>query len=383
MTRRGVRLLFCALVLLLCAFSTGSPVFLLPAVLFLLMLLYAWLSTYLCVRTLTFETALEHPRIRRGEDTGLQVRLHARSFLPVAPLTLSMRLSAGVEEEVLTCHVLFGRDQVLQCRVHGTHVGLLCPGVHHCTVTDLSGLWCRRVTPGGETARLQVLPLPFDVESLKFAPGDSGLGTMERATEDLSSPEDFRSYQSGDPMKKIHWKLSVRKQELVVRRYEEPTLPEAMVLMDSPRLSPDTENGLRVRDALLETAASVLLHEKRMDHSVRMPLQSSHPMELSSRMEDTLILENLCLADFPETGPFEEVLALETRRMRKIGCTVIITGHLTGNLVDMMISMRRMGPTLRLYLITFQPEDPEIQPMIVRLQNALCEVCYVTPAQKS
>ena len=44
-----------------------------------------------------------------------------------------------------------------------------------------------------------------------------------------------------------------------------------------------------------------------------------------------------------------------------------------------MRSMRRMGPYVRLYLVTFTPEDAALLPMISRLQNAGVEVCYVTP----
>lgn len=83
--------------------------------------------------------------------------------------------------------------------------------------------------------------------------------------------------------------------------------------------------------------------------------------------------------DFSETDRFERVLILETRRMRKTGCTVIITARLNGSIVDAIIRMRRMGPYVRLYLVTFTPDDPRVLPMISKLQQATVEVCYVAP----
>ena len=78
----------------------------------------------------------------------------------------------------------------------------------------------------------------------------------------------------GDSLKRVHWKLSARKRELVVRRFEEPVLPEALVLMDcSPPPSwghPEAEAD--VRDSLLETAASVMNSQMITDHAVRLPL---------------------------------------------------------------------------------------------------------------
>lgn len=78
-----------------------------------------------------------------------------------------------------------------------------------------------------------MLPVPFDVEPLTFAAGDMGVETMRRAMEDPSSPNDFRAYQQGDPLKRIHWKMSARKRELIVKQFEEPALPDALVMLDT------------------------------------------------------------------------------------------------------------------------------------------------------
>ena len=85
--------------------------------------------------------------------------------------------------------------------------------------------------------------------------------TMRRAMEDPSSPNDFRAYQQGDPLKRIHWKMSARKRELIVKQFEEPALPDALVMLDTspPQLAegmPEDQSAF-LKDALLETAASV------------------------------------------------------------------------------------------------------------------------------
>ena len=227
-----------------------------------------------------------------------------------------------------------------------------------------------------------MLPMPFSVEALKFAPGDPGSEVMARATEDVSNPADFRNYQPGDAMKKIYWKLSARKGDLMVRRYEEPVLSDALVLMDcSPPPSwghPEAEAD--IRDTLLETAASIMTSQSGSDHAVRLPLMGAHPIELEKNMGMPLILENLARVDFSETDKFERVLLLETRRMRRVGATVVISARLSSRIVDVMIRMKRMGPTVRLYLVTFTPDDPLVLGMVSKLQQAEVEVCYVTPA---
>ena len=60
---------------------------------------------------------------------------------------------------------------------------------------------------------------------------------------------------------------------------------------------------------------------------------------------------------------------------------MVVSARLNSRMVDVMSAMRRMGPYLRLYLITFDPDDQTKLPLISKLQSAGVEVCYVTPVQ--
>ena len=48
-------------------------------------------------------------------------------------------------------------------------------------------------------------------------------------------------------------------------------------------------------------------------------------------------------------------------------------------MVDIMTRMHRSGPNIRMYLVTFAPEDENVLPLIARLRHAGIEVSYVTP----
>ena len=206
---------------------------------------------------------------------------------------------------------------------------------------------------------------------------------MARASEDITSPSDVRAYQQGDAMKKIHWKLSMRKQELMVRRFEAPVMPDALILLDcsTPPRTADDSAQLDLRDALLETAASVMQQNIQTDHPAKLPIHGDHPVELDKGMGMPVILEALARVDFTAPDKFDRMLLLEMQRMRKVGCTVVVSARLNSRMVDVMIAMRRMGPYMRLYLITFDPEDRTKLPLISKLQSAGIEVCYVTPVQ--
>lgn len=367
--------------LLLAAFSTGSPIFLAGAVLIALMVAFSFLGVWQAARTLEVQSDLSGRSVQRGESVMLTVTVKHKGIIPIAPMLLELYATPDTPETAVRLKDAPGRTQKLTLPFHATHVGVSSPGVKSCTVEDLFGFFSMTKQPKAAQSELLVLPMPFQVEQLTFAPGDSGLETMARATEDVTNPSDIRAYMPGDALKKIHWKLSARKRELVVRRFEEPVLPDALVLMDcSPPPSwghPEAEAD--VRDSLLETAASVMNSQMATDHAVRLPLLGEHPVELDKAMGMPMILENLARVDFSETDKFERVLLLETRRMRKVGATVVISARLSSHMVDVMIRMRRMGPIVRLYLVTFTPDDPMVLPLISKLQQGQIEVCYVTP----
>ena len=92
-----------------------------------------------------------------------------------------------------------------------------------------------------------------------------------------------------------------------------------------------------------------------------------------------LVLENLAMLDFSETDRFERVLTLESRRLRKVGCLVIISARLTSAMVDVMTRLHHLGPALRFYLVTWTPEDLNLRPLISRLQQDGAQVCFIQP----
>ncbi len=70
---------------------------------------------------------------------------------------------------------------------------------------------------------------------------------------------------------------------------------------------------------------------------------------------------------------------MQLGELRKTGAVVIITTRLGSSVVDLFIRMKRMGPDVRLYFVTFYADGKRTLPLVGRLQQAGIEVCYVTP----
>ena len=369
------------LLLLTVALCTGSQLFLLLSVLVAAAVLWNLLAVLWASATLRVEGEMAEQTVHRGEDLVFSLRMRHRGLIPVAPLLLEIADPSGTLDREIRLKNIPWRVQSLHLPVNAAHVGVFPVGLRACVVEDLLGIVRKRVILTDTSFSLTVLPRTFSTEPLTLSPGDPGSEIMARATEDLNAPSDVRSYQPGDAMKKIHWKLSLRKGELIVRKFDEPILQDVLILMDCSRPPswghPQAEAD--IRDALLETTASVLKDQASTDHQVRLPLLGHHPVDVDKSMGLPIAMDYLARVDFSETDRFERVLIMESRRLRKVGCVAVVSARLNIPMVDIMIRMHRSGPNIRFYLITFAPEDENVLPLISRLKQAGIEVSYVAP----
>ena len=170
-----------------------------------------------------------------------------------------------------------------------------------------------------------------------------------------------------------------------MRNFETPAPPDTLILLDTAvpaGAEKGSERGYALRDALCETAVAIARMQTADGSPVRLPLYGEHANEYTSDTAGNLALLQQMLArqTFDGQEDFSRILKLELRRMRRTGATIIITTRLNAAIVDAVSSIRRMGPSARLYLVTYTPEKEEYLPYVSSLQHHLVEVCYVTPA---
>ena len=382
MTRRGWAALAVLVTSAASALSLGNALYLYIALLLALVFAYAFFSCLWARLTARCGQRLSSASVSRGESVSLTVHTEHRCLLPVSGMR-GIFLHNGQEQECLFSARPF-HAQERRLPLDARHVGIFDTGLKDLSVSDVFGLFRFRI-PIQASSPLTVLPRPFDIEKPRMILGDEGSAALGRTQEDYNAPDDVRAYRTGDAMKRIHWKLSSRKRELLVRRFEMPAPPDTLILLDceEPLGGEDVNEGKAcLRDAMCETAVAVARMQMEDGSPVRLPMYGKRANEFSSDHAEglTLLQEMLAAQPFGGGEDFARVLNLELRRMRRTGAAVVITTRLDARVVEGVTHIRRMGPSVRLYLVTYTPEAPDYQPYVARLQHHLVEVCYVTPA---
>jgi uncharacterized protein (DUF58 family) len=112
------------------------------------------------------------------------------------------------------------------------HCALLELRADKARVTDYLGLFFLPV-PAPRPARLLVEPVAVDPGVLELPEQAQGCASPHAATrKGLGEDYELREYQPGDPMRSVHWKLSSKWDELIVRSPADTAVPMPLITFD-------------------------------------------------------------------------------------------------------------------------------------------------------
>ncbi|WP_018684572.1 DUF58 domain-containing protein [Actinokineospora enzanensis] len=143
------------------------------------------------------------------------------------------------------------------------------------TVTDPFGLAEFERELAG-TSRLVVVPR---VVPLNGVPGGSGLGSGEDGSVRLNAGQGeddavVRPYRQGDDLRKVHWRSTAKRDEMMVRVEESPWRGGTTVLLDHRIAGHRGVGAASSLEWAVSFAASVCVHLHRHGHPVRLVTES-------------------------------------------------------------------------------------------------------------
>ena len=322
--------------------------------------------------TLKFDIKGVKLRVERGDRMTAVFTVRHACPLPVASIRVLLNVPsayAPTQEVNVSCPPFVRRTfrQVIHC----PHRGVYRAGVTRISVTDVFSLVCLSRDPGVGLAKLEVLPRARTVTPLRLNTIDQGPQTIRRAVEDNASPSDVRSWQEGDELKKVHWKLSLRKRELLVRTYEETARPDTLIIPDLGQANAMKDQQLTLEDCICEAALGAALAQLRAGYPVRMPLVGSKPTEISGQFpaDITAFTDALLRAQFDSPYGYEQVLMPMMARFQRTGGAVLVTARLTTRIADMALRTQRAGVATRLVWVS-EDDREESMALIERLKMA-------------
>lgn len=202
---------------------------------------------------------------RTQEDEVLEIETLIKNggFLPASSLVLEENLPCANEQEKKSLSLIgfLGPGSFLRIRY-----SCLCPSrgkykigpfvVYF--VDPLNLFFLKRTYP--QYCELYVYPRTFNIRKfpnlIKGIPPWFGLETA-RVSADEDEFFGTREYKEGDPIKKIHWLSTARKNQLIVKQFQRQTFFRATIVFNLEKNKNFGEGKERVAEYIIKIAASV------------------------------------------------------------------------------------------------------------------------------
>ena len=379
MSGRCIGVLAAMITLLAAGLTTGACIYYYLFLILGLLLIYGLISVLWTLMTVRVSMKGMKNRALRGEKLMTIFNVEHRALLPAGSLRVLLNVPGSSAQEISVAAPPFTRRSfrhVVKC----AHRGDYELGISRVAAGDIFGLFDFSRKYGKKLMRIEVCPRALQMEEMELRASDVGPEFRSRASEDNASPSDVRKWQDGDELKKVHWKLSLRKREMMVRTFEESARPDTLILPDLSELPALQDLRLTLEDCICEAALGAAKAQLEAGYPVRMPLQSRRPQEISGRSVADLpgFADALMRVGFDSPYPYEQVLTLMMRRMQRTGGAMLVSSRLTTRTADIAMRMQRTGMQVKFIWITDAPRSEALE-MLERMKMAGVCVDTVNP----
>ncbi|MBO4383092.1 MAG: DUF58 domain-containing protein [Clostridia bacterium] len=183
--------------------------------------------------------------LSRGDTAEIKTVFHNSSVFPVALATGELNihnLLTGTDlTEKIRCPVSGRGSDEVQVFAESVETGQLYIVLDHLATRDLFGL----VRFPAETRLKRVvlvepirIPTEVNVSDVRETEGDSERYSMLEPGRDVSETFDVRPYAPGDEVRAIHWKLSAKSDDFMVRRFVKPVNYSVVLLVELAEADP-------------------------------------------------------------------------------------------------------------------------------------------------
>lgn len=354
LTTRGRSFLAAGVAAAGCAYVLGQADLLRVGLLLAVLPLVCVIALHRTRHRVTGSRALSPARVSATQEALVRLRVDNVSRLPTGVLMLQDRVPYVLGPRprfVLNRIEPDGRREV-SYRVRAELRGRYPMGPLQLRLSDPFGM-CELTRGFGTYDTLTVVPRvdplpPVRLGGEAAGHGDGRLRSLALAGEDDVLP---RGYRHGDDLRRVHWRSTARRGELMVRREEQPQRAHATVLLDTRGIAYEGVGPEAAFEWAVSGAASAAVHLLERGFSVRLLTDtgsSTVPGAAGGSVHDSsdaagLLLDVLAVVDHSEGTGLEA--AYDTLRAGTTGLLVAFFGGLGEHQAEVAARMRQRSST--------------------------------------
>ncbi len=204
------------------------------------------------------------PAVQKGEEIKIELLAENRGVLPITKnkVWVAVQDSQGSRQmrEEFRIPVAHHKTEKINCGVVAEYCGRLHFTISKGKVWDYLGMFSGRIKVD-EEQYVNVLPGFHEMQvqvsewTRKFS-GDGESYDPNRSGDDVSEVFQIREFRDGDALQSVHWKLSAKSENLMVREFGRP-VSAAVLLFFNLQGKGQKKETIPHLDAMMEIAAAI------------------------------------------------------------------------------------------------------------------------------
>ena len=322
----------------------------------------------------TYVQTLDVERTLHGRPVHLSLKVHNEKIIPYPMMHIRLQTPAYEEKRSLRFNLPSNSDVSYDLTLECPYRGEYEVGMTIIDFIDIFGIvrlpFDMRLLPYYRMNNLLVYPLLDELDSLPLPTLDSKAFSRHRfATEDQHEPfSTVRKYHRGDPLKRIHWKASLKQQTLMTRQFEEAAEPHMLLVLDLNRPPWPGEAAVQAEDALCESATALIHYLLRQDWIVNIHSLGKEEREQVGKNPADFQLFYHWLAQVKFEGRSDFLTSLERilDQNKQIKAAMVITTRIDQRILNIL--RRQHHPSRPVFTLFAGPARPDASEALLRQQ---------------
>ncbi len=318
----------------------------------LLLPLISFINLYIVFKRFTYKEETNESNYVKGANIKYTCSFVIEYFLPIAYVTLYIKSpETYLTDEVDVKHLLISSKKSshftyrIKCRYRGKYD----MGIQKIELTDMLNLFTLTYTPS-LTNMVTVFPKikrVFEASTQNITMSQKQLSFFYKNKGDESTVN-LRDYMYGDSSKLIHWKLSAKLDELLVREKEHVLDTQIIMAIDLNRVDMVTKKRIIYEDLLIEEAIATAHYFIRRNIPVDVVfnyegIKNVHAETINDFYKVYKILSEV---PFTKEADLKSVLFDFLSNKEKINTIYVFSLTLRKQVVNNLMALRSLGKQL-------------------------------------
>ena len=363
-----------------------------PYTLFYLMLLIplmSFLYALILFKTCKCTQEISEMHVMKGETVSFSYSFNNRSILlnPYLKCNFSKTFYLIAElKEVMGFSLLPKKVLKKEFAFHCKYRGIYEVGIKEMYFEDLIGI-IRFTIPINGQFQLTVMPALVKLEKLYFAKKtvDESETPSQIMSQQINEMSDIREFRTGDSLKKVHWKVSAKANQLMVKNFVNTMNSAVNILFDLTPLDIGLEHRLAVEDKMIEVLYAISHYYAERNYPVILTSYASQMVEIKFNSLTTFNKQCypfLLQTNFESSMRNDELVDLFLRKAPLQSELFVLTCVLTPDLLERLQDTQLVGFDVKVIYIIPDDSGPTgkyavRQEMLDAYENASVQVIQI------